>query len=159
MHAPDVVEMPDTWQALYGNNGALEDLDPYIAKWDDASDLSDRAMQFGRAVGGKAYMLPYGFYLRALFYNKKLFEQAGIGPAEELHRATEGLAQGRHRRPEDAGDGAPPAGMDGGERALERCGHFLETNPISYGDAAQRTKHVPNRSKQVAFNRLHYRET
>ena len=29
---PDVVEMPDTWQALYGKNGALEDLEPYLAK-------------------------------------------------------------------------------------------------------------------------------
>ena len=32
----------------------------------------------GRIVGGKTYLLPYGFYLRAMFYNKKLFEQAGV---------------------------------------------------------------------------------
>jgi multiple sugar transport system substrate-binding protein len=75
---PDVVEMPDTWQALYGNNGALEDLQPYVDKWDQGSDLSQKALDMGRLVGGKTYMLPYGFYLRALFYNKKLFEQAGI---------------------------------------------------------------------------------
>src|SRR5690348_3629051 len=36
---PDVMEMPDTWQALYGNNGALEDLQPYVDKWDQGSDL------------------------------------------------------------------------------------------------------------------------
>src|SRR3954454_6733976 len=75
---PDVVEMPDTWQALYGNNGQLEDLEPYLAKWDQTADLSQKALDMGRAVGGKAYTLPYGFYLRALFYNKKLFEQAGV---------------------------------------------------------------------------------
>ena len=75
---PDVVEMPDTWQALYGNNGQLEDLEPYLAKWDQASDLSQKALDMGRIVGGKTYMLPYGFYLRAMFYNKKLFEQAGV---------------------------------------------------------------------------------
>ena len=75
---PDVVEMPDTWQALYGNNGALEDLQPYLEKWDQASDLSQKALDMGRIVGGKTYLLPYGFYLRAMFYNKKLFQQAGI---------------------------------------------------------------------------------
>ena len=31
---PDVVEMPDTWQALYANNGMLENLEPYLAKWE-----------------------------------------------------------------------------------------------------------------------------
>ena len=75
---PDVVEMPDTWQALYGNNGQLEDLEPYVAKWDQASDLSQKALDMGRIVGGKTYLLPYGFYLRAMFYNKTLFEQAGV---------------------------------------------------------------------------------
>src|SRR5688572_33317245 len=29
---PDVVEMPDTWLALYARNGSLESLDPYLAK-------------------------------------------------------------------------------------------------------------------------------
>ena len=58
--------------------GALEDLAPYVAKWDQASDLSQKALDMGNLVGGKTYLLPYGFYLRALFYNKKLFQQAGI---------------------------------------------------------------------------------
>ncbi len=26
---PDVMEMPDTWLSLYGNNGMLESLEPY----------------------------------------------------------------------------------------------------------------------------------
>jgi multiple sugar transport system substrate-binding protein len=75
---PDVVEMPDTWLALYGENGALESLEPYLAKWDETSDLTSRALELGRATKKTAYMLPYGFYLRALFYNKKLFADAGI---------------------------------------------------------------------------------
>jgi len=75
---PDVMEMPDTWLSLYANRGMLENLEPYIAKWDEASDLNDRALELGRSVKDTAYMLPYGFYLRAMFYNKKLFEQAGV---------------------------------------------------------------------------------
>ncbi len=82
---PDVVEMPDRWLALYANNGKLESLEPYLANWADTPELTDKALEFGRLVGGDAYMLPYGFYLRALFYNKKLFAEAGVdGPPETM---------------------------------------------------------------------------
>ena len=38
---PDVMEMPDTWLSLYANNGMLESLEPYLAKWEH-TDGSDR---------------------------------------------------------------------------------------------------------------------
>ncbi len=76
---PDVVEMPDRWMSLYASKGMLESLEPYLAKWDHTKDLNSRALELGRYVDKKtAYALPYGFYLRAMFYNKKLFAQAGI---------------------------------------------------------------------------------
>jgi multiple sugar transport system substrate-binding protein len=75
---PDVVEMPDRWLSLYANKGMLESLEPYLAKWDHTKDLNSRALEMGRYVNNTAYALPYGFYLRAMFYNKKLFAQAGI---------------------------------------------------------------------------------
>ena len=76
---PDVVEMPDRWLSLYAKNGKLESLEPFLAKWDGTGQLNDRALQFARFVDGKtAYELPYGFYLRAMFYNKKLFAEAGV---------------------------------------------------------------------------------
>jgi multiple sugar transport system substrate-binding protein len=75
---PDVVEMPDRWLSLYANSGRLESLEPYLAKWDQTPALNDRTLELGRYVDKTAYTLPYGFYLRALFYNKVLFQQAGI---------------------------------------------------------------------------------
>ncbi|MFL5160404.1 MAG: ABC transporter substrate-binding protein, partial [Microvirga sp.] len=75
---PDVVEMPDRWLSLYANNGALESLEPYLKAWPNTAGLNDRALEVGRAVKNTAYTIPYGFYLRAMFYNKKLFEQAGV---------------------------------------------------------------------------------
>lgn len=82
---PDVVEMPDTWQALYAGNGMLENLEPYMSKWSDTNDLTQRALDMARLVDKKAYLVPYGFYLRAMFYNKKLFAQAGIdNPPETM---------------------------------------------------------------------------
>lgn len=76
---PDVVEMPDRWMSLYAGKGMLESLEPYLAKWEHTKELNDRTLEMGRYVDKKtAYALPYGFYLRALFYNKKLFATAGI---------------------------------------------------------------------------------
>jgi multiple sugar transport system substrate-binding protein len=78
---PDVVEMPDLWLALYANNGALESLEPYLKTWQHTAELNQRALQLGRMIRNTAYMLPYGFYVRALYYNKKLFAAAGVGAA------------------------------------------------------------------------------
>jgi len=78
---PDVVEMPDRWLSLYAKNGNLESLEPYLAAWKETPDLSDRALQMARSVDNTAYLIPYGLYLRALFYNKVLFKQAGIAAA------------------------------------------------------------------------------
>nr|WP_314088564.1 sugar ABC transporter substrate-binding protein [uncultured Shinella sp.] len=75
---PDVMEMPDTWLSLYANNGMLESLEPYLKTWEHTAGLTPRALELGRDVKDTAYMLPYGFYLRAMFYNKKLLAEAGV---------------------------------------------------------------------------------
>ncbi len=75
---PDVVEMPDMWLALYANNGWLQSLEPYLKSWPQTGALNQRTLQLGRVIRNTAYMLPYGFYLRALYYNKKMFAAAGI---------------------------------------------------------------------------------
>ena len=78
---PDVVEMPERWMGLYGANGMLEDLGPYMEKWPDNKTLGERARQFGSTVGGKQLMIPYGYYLKAMFWNKKLFKETGLDHA------------------------------------------------------------------------------
>lgn len=78
---PDVVEMPDTWQGLYASNDMLEDLEPQLKAWSATPQLTDKTLAMARAANGKATMVPYGFYLRAMFWNKKLFRQAGLNDA------------------------------------------------------------------------------
>ncbi len=75
---PDIVEMPDRWLGLYANNDELLDLGPYLKKTPGLAMLSDRTLQFGSAVRGTLYEIPYGFYVRGLFWNKTLFAQAGL---------------------------------------------------------------------------------
>jgi len=77
--SPDVVEMPDTWVALYARNGALVSLEPYLAKWEITPDLNERVLRLARQVDGKtAYTLPYGIYMYAMYYNRTLLRAAGV---------------------------------------------------------------------------------
>lgn len=75
---PDVVEMPDRWMALYAGSDQLVNLESRLAGWQGTAALTDKTLAMGRLVDGNAYMIPYGFYLRAMFYNKKLFAEAGV---------------------------------------------------------------------------------
>lgn len=74
---PDVVEMPDTWAALYAGSGKLVNLKDRVAKWEHGATLTDKTVAMGSQTGDLV-MVPYGFYLRAMFYNKKLLAEAGI---------------------------------------------------------------------------------
>ena len=74
---PDVVEMPDTWQALYAGSGQLASLTKHVAGWEHGATLTDKTVAMG-SQAGDLYMVPYGFYLRAMFYNKKLLAEAGV---------------------------------------------------------------------------------
>ncbi|MCE3590380.1 extracellular solute-binding protein, partial [Escherichia coli] len=49
--------------------------------WKDGGTLGERAKQFGSVVDHKQYMIPYGYYVRAMFWNKKLFAEAGLKEA------------------------------------------------------------------------------
>lgn len=73
---PDVIEMPDTWQALYADQ--LMPLDDRIAGWEHGATLTQKTIDMGKLANGKMTMIPYGFYLRAMFYNKKLLAEAGV---------------------------------------------------------------------------------
>lgn len=78
---PDMVEMPERWMGLYANNGQLEDLGPYMKSWDEAATLGERAIELGSTVNKTQYMIPYGYYVNAMFWNKKIFKDAGLsGP-------------------------------------------------------------------------------
>ena len=82
---PDVVEMPDRWLALYAGADKLVDLEERIAQWEHGKMLTAKTLAMSRLAEGTAYTIPYGFYLRAMFYNKKLLSEAGVdGPPKTM---------------------------------------------------------------------------
>ena len=78
---PDVAEVPDKWVGLYGSLNKLVDLTPYLNQTDASKNYTDLTWTAAKSYKGTPYVIPYGFYIRALYYNKALFKQAGISLA------------------------------------------------------------------------------
>ncbi|MEV0197731.1 sugar ABC transporter substrate-binding protein [Nonomuraea sp. NPDC050691] len=62
----DVLEVRDHTAKSFSNNGWLAELP--TTQWAGWSDLTELAQKKAVEVGGKAYLYPYGFYQRTLFY-------------------------------------------------------------------------------------------
>ncbi|WP_431900472.1 ABC transporter substrate-binding protein [Nonomuraea sp. bgisy101] len=62
----DVLEVRDHTVKSFSNNGWLAELP--TTQWPGWNDLTELAKKKAVEVGGKPYLIPYGFYQRALFY-------------------------------------------------------------------------------------------
>jgi raffinose/stachyose/melibiose transport system substrate-binding protein len=79
-------QAPDTWESWGGTLAApylkahgAHDLSDWFKKYNWNKKLSSGAINF-LSVNGKPYGVPYVTYSIPVFYNKKLFAQAGITP-------------------------------------------------------------------------------
>jgi multiple sugar transport system substrate-binding protein len=78
-NAPDVFLMDGPLYPDYQTRNQLLDLSPYIAKDGfDTSQLVDLAVQDFKAADGHLYGLPRDLNTIALFYNKTMFDSAGL---------------------------------------------------------------------------------
>lgn len=78
----DIVEVRDSTIAQYGTNGWLADLEQYINNWDEKETLTESAMEVIYYFEKTAYMIPYGFYQRGLYYRTDWFEEKGLAKPE-----------------------------------------------------------------------------
>jgi multiple sugar transport system substrate-binding protein len=58
--------------------GYLAPIDSYVAKWKDWSQFTATAKTAGQGQDGKTYGVPMGTDTRGLYYNKQLFQKAGL---------------------------------------------------------------------------------
>ncbi|MGW9115097.1 ABC transporter substrate-binding protein [Streptomyces sp. NPDC055663] len=75
--APDVFELNQDNFTTYADSGALADLDGRVAKSGVRDHFTDSSLS-AFAYQGKQYGLPSSFSTELLFYNKELFERAGV---------------------------------------------------------------------------------
>ncbi len=76
--APDVI-YEDTFQVMSdAAAGYLLPIDDELSSWSDWSQFSDAAKKAGLGVDGKTYGVSMGTDTRGIYYNKSIFEQAGL---------------------------------------------------------------------------------
>ncbi|HJP82418.1 MAG TPA: sugar ABC transporter substrate-binding protein [Fimbriimonadaceae bacterium] len=76
---PDVMVLDASSAAIFINNGVLRDLSPLIAKDPEFkfSDYYPNVLDIGRR-NGKTYAIPGDFTPMVMYYNKDIFDRAGI---------------------------------------------------------------------------------
>lgn len=95
---PDLLEVPATWITEFAGLGALQDVTSEIAMWDESSDWFEGTWA-EVTLDEKRYGLKLHHTALALFYNKDLFEQAGLDPEDppetmsEFYATAEALAE------------------------------------------------------------------
>ncbi len=81
-NAPDVIHMSVAYVYDYAKAGWLLNLEPYFKRDLRASDFfmePAKAVRYPDMERGDLYAIPFGFVATALFYNKDLFNRAGVG--------------------------------------------------------------------------------
>jgi multiple sugar transport system substrate-binding protein len=76
--ALDIVEVRDLTASQYVTNKNLEDLTPYIDAWSEAETLLPITRAAAASAGGKPYLIPQFFYIKALFVRNDVLEKLGV---------------------------------------------------------------------------------
>ncbi|WP_445486768.1 ABC transporter substrate-binding protein [Niallia sp. 03133] len=85
-NAPDIMSIDSPNLALYADSGLLLSLDPYMKKEDYIQDIPSSTLK-GLTYKNEIYLAPIVESGIALFYNKKLFKEAGLAfPSEDPYK-------------------------------------------------------------------------
>jgi multiple sugar transport system substrate-binding protein len=73
----DVIEVRDHTVKQFVNNSKLVDLTPYIASWDEGTDLLPLTMAAAKTVNDTPYLLPQFFFVKGLFVRTDVLAKYG----------------------------------------------------------------------------------
>jgi len=82
----DLIYIPTEGQRLFASKGIVQPLDEWIERDSDEledfyNDANEKIVDFAReksSTDGQTYYLPYGFNTMGIYYNKKVFDEAGV---------------------------------------------------------------------------------
>ncbi len=90
--APDVFYLDTSWAPIFIEKGALLPISDYVGK-DFLNQYYDFLLEPFKGTDGKIYGIPKDWSMLMLFYNKKLFEQAGLTRPPETWEELEEYAK------------------------------------------------------------------
>ncbi|MGN6760227.1 MAG: ABC transporter substrate-binding protein [Leifsonia sp.] len=80
-NGPDAARMKDSWIGQFVDAGVLASLNDRIDAWKGKSSVEPSAWDAGKVPGGdQIYMMPHQNTALYMYYNKKLFADAGLQP-------------------------------------------------------------------------------
>lgn len=74
----DIVEVRDSTVTQFAGNAWIADLQKYLDEWDEKDTLTVSADEVIHYYENTAYLIPYGFYQRGLFYRTDWFKEHGL---------------------------------------------------------------------------------
>jgi len=109
---PDLVMLEITRYGLFAERGALEPLEPWMAKAGKGftDELRPFALEASR-YKGKSYVLPFNVSVPLMYYNKDLFRAAGLDP-DKPPRSWEELTAAARMLTRRSGDTAEVWGLN-----------------------------------------------
>lgn len=113
---PDITCLNNPDFAAYVEMGAFANLDEYASEWEDLEQFYAGTLEAG-TVNGSVYGFPFDTNCLAIFYNKTMFEEAGVAiptTMEELVEAAKKLT-----KPEASQYGLLVAGKDSEETTFQ----------------------------------------
>lgn len=78
----DIVEVRDSTITQFVTNEWIADLQKYLDSWSEKDTLTDSAKEVIHYMKDGAYMVPYGFYQRGLYYRADWFKEKGLKQPE-----------------------------------------------------------------------------
>jgi multiple sugar transport system substrate-binding protein len=124
--APDLLELGSTWVAKFHSESSLEDLTA------ETGDLAgDLLMWETCTFGGKRFGVPWLVGTRVLFYNRTLFEEAGLDP--DSPPETWGQMLEAARIIDQMGDDVYGFGLNTGERYIM----YKKFMPFAWGNGGR----------------------
>lgn len=119
------------------NGGIIEDLTPYLAESETpASDFTPSVLDALTTADGALYGLPMGYNVQSLFYNKDMFDAAGLEypPADGSYTYDDLRQWAAELTLDESGTSAADAGFDA--ESIQQYGYFnFAALPIAQGYA------------------------
>lgn len=140
--APDVI-YEDTFQVMSdAAAGYLAPIDDYLTDWSDWSQFEDAAKKAGLGVDGKTYGVSMGTDTRGIYFNKKIFEEAGL-PTDWQPKTWDDILDAARTVKEKVPDVTPLnvyAGKAGGEQTTMQGFEMLlyGTDSTLYDESTQK---------------------
>lgn len=75
---PDCLAMSDSWLSQFAGGGWLENLDPLLVGTGIEQEIVPGSMQIARMLGGRAFYVGYMVEAYSLYWNRRLFQEAGL---------------------------------------------------------------------------------